>query len=197
MKLKISEIRIRNFRSIKELSVKLNELNLLIGQNNGGKSNFLSALDFGIRSYKEANINDIFWSRGEERDSSKESVIDIKIVPNDEKELEFDAFWGSVFTEEWITTEGSSEYVGIRTIIKYDPIKSSYVTVKKPIQSWGNTIDSSKVGRQQNYKTDMTTYINEFFIDALRDFSAEMKDKNLILEKLHQPLNSLMRKQQN
>ncbi len=177
MKLKISEIRIRNFRSIKELSVKLNELNLLIGQNNGGKSNFLSALDFGIRSYKEANINDIFWSRGEERDSSKEAVIDIKIVPNDEKELEFDAFWGSVFTEEWITTEGSSEYVGIRTIIKYDPIKSSYVTVKKPIQSWGNTIDSSKVGRQQNYKTDMTTYINEFFIDALRDFSSEMKDK--------------------
>ena len=177
MKLKISEIRIRNFRSIKELSVKLNELNLLIGQNNGGKSNFLSALDFGIRSYKEANINDIFWSRGEERDSSKEAVIDIKIVPNDEKELEFDAFWGSVFTEEWITTEGSSEYVGIRTIIKYDPIKSSYVTVKKPIQSWGNTIDSSKVGRQKNYKTDMTTYINDFFIDALRDFSSEMKDK--------------------
>ena len=118
MKLKISEIRIRNFRSIKELSVKLNELNLLIGQNNGGKSNFLSALDFGIRSYQEANINDIFWSRGEERDSSKEAVIDIKIVPNDEKELEFDALWGSVFTEEWITTEGSSEYVGIRTIIK-------------------------------------------------------------------------------
>lgn len=176
MKLRISEIRIKNFRSIKELTVKLNELNLLIGQNNGGKSNFLSALDFGIRSYKEANINDIYWSKGEERDSGKEAVIDIKIIPNKEKDIAFDSFWGSVFTEDWINTEGENEYVGIRTIIRYDPIKSSYVTIKKPIQKWGNSIENSKIGRQQNYKVDMTTYINVFFIDALRDFSSEMKD---------------------
>lgn len=170
MKLKISETRIKNFRSIKESSVKLDELNLLIGQNNGGKSNFLSALDFGICSYKEANINDIFWSRGEERDNSKEAIIDIKIVPNDEKELTFDEFWGGVFTEDWIATEGASEYVGIRTIIKYDPIKGSYITIKKPIQNWGITIDSSKVGRQQNYKTDMATYLNVFFYRCFKRF---------------------------
>lgn len=42
----IDKIHIRNFLSIKEAEVKLGKVNLLIGPNNSGKSNFLKAFEF-------------------------------------------------------------------------------------------------------------------------------------------------------
>jgi energy-coupling factor transporter ATP-binding protein EcfA2 len=42
----ISELKIRNFKSLKEVDVKLGYFNLLIGANASGKSNFMDALRF-------------------------------------------------------------------------------------------------------------------------------------------------------
>lgn len=39
----LEEVTIENFKSIRAQTVKLNQLNLLIGQNGAGKSNFGSA----------------------------------------------------------------------------------------------------------------------------------------------------------
>jgi len=43
---KLDRIRIKNFKSIKELDFELKSLNILIGENGAGKSNFIDALDF-------------------------------------------------------------------------------------------------------------------------------------------------------
>jgi len=42
----LTSIRIQNFRSIRDAQVKLGQVNLFIGPNNSGKSNFLKALKF-------------------------------------------------------------------------------------------------------------------------------------------------------
>jgi AAA15 family ATPase/GTPase len=42
----IETLRIQNFKSIKDATVNLKDVNLLIGPNNSGKSNFFAALDF-------------------------------------------------------------------------------------------------------------------------------------------------------
>ena len=42
----LTSIRIQNFRSIRDASVKLGQVNLFIGPNNSGKSNFLKGVDF-------------------------------------------------------------------------------------------------------------------------------------------------------
>lgn len=42
----LEAIRIQNFRSIKDVTLNLQQINLLIGANNSGKSNFLKALEF-------------------------------------------------------------------------------------------------------------------------------------------------------
>ncbi len=42
----LQKIRIQNFRSLKDITVDLQQVNLLIGPNNSGKSNFLKAIEF-------------------------------------------------------------------------------------------------------------------------------------------------------
>lgn len=42
----LQKLSIRNFRSLKDVSVDLQKINLLIGPNNSGKSNFLKAFEF-------------------------------------------------------------------------------------------------------------------------------------------------------
>ena len=44
--LKISRIKINNYKSIKELDLELKDINILIGSNGAGKSNFISFFDF-------------------------------------------------------------------------------------------------------------------------------------------------------
>lgn len=44
----LKSVRISNFRSIKSVEVDLGCVNILIGQNNAGKSNFLRALDIAF-----------------------------------------------------------------------------------------------------------------------------------------------------
>ena len=61
----IEEMYIRGFKSIKEVTVQLRPINIIIGANGSGKSNLLSVFDF-IRHYKSRKIrlygdaNDVF-----------------------------------------------------------------------------------------------------------------------------------------
>jgi energy-coupling factor transporter ATP-binding protein EcfA2 len=55
----LTSIRIQNFRSIRDASVKLGQVNLFIGPNNSGKSNFLkgiSLMGFSLSEYPSNNI---------------------------------------------------------------------------------------------------------------------------------------------
>jgi AAA15 family ATPase/GTPase len=45
----LTSIRIQNFRSIRDAEVKLGQVNLFIGPNNSGKSNFLKGLEFAAK----------------------------------------------------------------------------------------------------------------------------------------------------
>ncbi|MFN8437099.1 MAG: AAA family ATPase [Cytophagales bacterium] len=52
----LEAIRIQNFRSIEDVTLDLQQINLLIGANNSGKSNFLKALEF-LKSILTLNSN--------------------------------------------------------------------------------------------------------------------------------------------
>ena len=171
----VEEIRIQNYRSIENITVKLGNTNILIGQNNAGKSNFLRALDIVFNGSKSISEDDIYIKDGEHLSKDKQAIIDVKIKPIDK---EFNDFWTSVFTERWITTdvvEGS--YVGIRTIIQYDLKKNDYNIIRKPIVEWSSSIEDAKVGRQQNFTGDMYDYINNYYMDANRDIISDLKDR--------------------
>ena len=60
--MKISNIKIHNFRSIKDAEITVSEFNIFVGQNNSGKANMFEALEFFFNGYK-GQIEDLIYKR--------------------------------------------------------------------------------------------------------------------------------------
>lgn len=60
----IRKIKIRNFKSIRELSLPLGRITVLIGENGSGKSNILEAVALGAAAANNKLDNEFLYSRG-------------------------------------------------------------------------------------------------------------------------------------
>ena len=60
----IKEIRIKNYKSINKLKLKLGRVNVLIGENGSGKSNILEAIALGSAAANDKLDNEFLVSRG-------------------------------------------------------------------------------------------------------------------------------------
>ena len=61
--MRITTLQIRNYRSIKKISIQCSRLLTLLGPNNHGKSNILSALEFGLSTSSKPVEEDFFSNR--------------------------------------------------------------------------------------------------------------------------------------
>lgn len=181
MGISIFKVRIENFRSIKNLELTLSMINVVIGANNCGKSNFLKAMNVALGQNRTISSDDIYVDKDEVLDNTKCATIDIMLRPVDDANnavSNFSDFWIGVFTEEWITTgDPLGDYVGIRTILQYDALRNDYIVVRKQITDWRDSISSASVNRRKAFTGDMNTYISAFYMDAQRDVVDDIKDR--------------------
>ena len=181
MGISIFKVRIENFRSIKNLELTLSMINVVIGANNCGKSNFLKAMNVALGQNRTISSDDIYVDKDDVLDNTKCATIDIMLRPVDDANnavSNFSDFWIGVFTEEWITTgDPLGDYVGIRTILQYDALRNDYIVVRKQITDWGDSISSASVNRRKAFTGDMNTYISSFYMDAQRDVVDDIKDR--------------------
>lgn len=176
----LRNVRIKNFRSLEYVDAELSDTNILIGQNNAGKSNFLRAIDIAFNGSRFISEDDIYIENQEHLSKEKTAVIDLKICPygGGGVEKRFSDFWTGVFTEKWIIVdETSGNYVGIRAVIEYDRKKNDYSITRRQITEWNDTLEKSKVGRKQAFTSDMYDYINCYYMDAQRDIIGDIRDR--------------------
>ena len=187
MGIQLTNIRVKSFRSIEYMDTSLNDINILIGQNNCGKSNFLRAIYIALNAKCSVSSKDIFVADGEAIAKDKNCIIDILLRPtNDQSEVctTFSDFWTGVFTTSWITTDETyGDFVGIRTIIEYDSKFDQYVLSRKVINQWNDSIDDAICGKKQSFTSDMQAYISCFYMDAHRDILEDLKSKTSFLGK--------------
>ena len=181
MGIMISKVRVRNYRSLKSVSIELGMSNLLIGQNNSGKTNFLKALNLAFSNAADVSENDVFVAQGEQPDRTKTATIDICITPVDVKGdtcKEFSEFWTSVFTDTWISTSTEGNFVGIRSEIKFDPTKDSFALTRWCIREWGDSVEGANIERRKtSFNEDMRTYLQAFYMDANRDIVQDLRNR--------------------
>lgn len=173
-------IRIKNFRSLQSVELVLNHINILIGQNNVGKSNFMRAIEIAFNGSRTVSEDDIFVEKNEHLSKDKSAIIDMKICPliNEIRAKDFSDFWTGVFTDRWIVTdETEGSYVGIRTIIEFDIKRNDYIVTRKPIIEWKDSIENARVGKKQQFTGDMDDYMNHFYMDAQRDVTCDIRDR--------------------
>jgi len=209
----IDTVRIRNFRSLRNVEIKLSPLTLLVGANNSGKTSFLKAMQLAIgvdRRY--IGREDFFIGKDDPANGSKEILIDMLIVPVDETFKRVSGFEDSWLSEQFggdivRFDEMDNQYVAFRTSISFDEIKNEYVLERHSLKEWqtgANDWESTEVS-DTKVKFDS---IPLFFIDAQRDIQQDIKnhtsflgkliskikiDKNEI-EKIEEQLNSLNEK---
>jgi len=177
----VKHIRIRNFRSIESLDLELGSTNLLIGQNNTGKSNFLCAVNVALGLMTDFSEADIYVTDGERLAKTKGATIDIYIYPTDDegnRTAKFTDFWASVFTEKWIGTSLEGSFVGIRAEIKLDKDRENYAVSRKCITQWGDEFERTVTKSQKDsFTDDMRQFISAFYMDANRDIVQDLRNK--------------------
>lgn len=98
----LRKVRIQNFKSLKDVTLELQKVNLLIGPNNSGKSNFLKGLEFvneRIRNYHNDDVTKFSFK------SLKEYpiIIDLFIKLNMYQENEYYRFQ---YSHDFVKPEG-------------------------------------------------------------------------------------------
>lgn len=190
MGISIKEVRIRNYRSLKSVDVDLNTICLLIGQNNVGKTSFLSAINLALAGSRYVSSEDIYIDEGESLPKDRIAIIDLLIRPvNESNEIvdSFDDYWFEHFGDLKSEYPGTLEdFVAFRAIISLNKLKGEYEVERRALIEWPET---EAVLTYNDYKKNRVSEkvfnsIPVFYMDAQRDIVDEMKDKKSYFGKM-------------
>jgi putative ATP-dependent endonuclease of the OLD family len=190
--IRIVEVRVRNFRSLKQVDVNLAPITILIGENNSGKTSFLEALHAAIGlGRRNIVVEDIYLAPGEYKVPKERAVtIDILIRPVNAQGGIIDAFpadsfwlglWGNGISQD----DQDNDFVAIRTQTKWDEVRREYVTERKFLKDW--QLEPSKWEESQVKDIAVFRHIEPlalYLIDAKRDIQEEMYNKNSFWNRL-------------
>lgn len=191
----IKTVRISNFRCLKNIEVDLEQITILTGLNNSGKTSFLKAMQLALGNRQFVTQDDFFIQDGVESD---QITIDTLIIPIKDgvRCNEFSIDGESLLTTERIRLDDRGAYVPLRTIITFDPNKNSYKPDQYILHSWcpfKNQDDETDWFAFENMKkTDF--YFEElpfFYIDAQRDILDDIKSKYSYLRRVLSKLEYL------
>lgn len=187
MSILIKTVRIAGFRGLEDIEVELDQVTVLTGMNNTGKTSFLKALQvvFGNRQFISQDDFFIQENRG-----SKTIVIDICIVPIGEAGNQVDDFsneWEQVLTTDRIRSNGEQSVVPLRTVITFDAVSTSFNTQQFILPIWGAYLTDNNPWFTRDNGKKTTFYFEEipfFYMDAQRDILEDTKLRNSYLGKM-------------
>jgi putative ATP-dependent endonuclease of OLD family len=191
--IKITEVRIRNFRSLKEVNVSLDWLTVLIGENNSGKTSFLDALSAAIGAGQRViSERDVFLAPSEKiAPKDREIVIDLLIRPTDDKgdiTNSFSEYWVELWGNGVSQDNNDDDYVGIRTQMKWDSTRGEYITERNFLVDWQEDSKKWDLARINEIAGSVSPAKIEplalYLMDAKRDISDELRNRGFFWHKL-------------
>jgi len=197
--IKIVEVRIRNFRSLKSVDIGIDTLSIFVGANNSGKTSCLEALMFAMGyGAKPITDDDIYVGPGETSPPITRSiVIDILIKPIDDSRKVIDAFpsgsywlilWGNGTSHD----ENDDEFMAFRTNYVWSKQKASYQVERKFLRDWRK--DSSKLHESKTIdeaglmSMKMIEPMALYYMDAKRDIDEDLKKHSSFWRKMTRDL---------
>jgi putative ATP-dependent endonuclease of OLD family len=197
---KVTDARVSNFRSLENIEVELDDLTILIGANNAGKTSFLDALYTAIGAgRKPIGQDDIRLTPGESLPpKTREVVIDIRIRPIDAAGAFIDSFpAGSFWTNLWGSgiaqdlADDFKEFVAIRTTFAWNIGKADYSLRREFLKEWRPFADWLNPPTPSDNKAvaaDMIEPIALHYIDAKRDLEDDLRKQGSFWRKLTEEL---------
>lgn len=183
--IRLSDIRIAGFRGLKDIAISFDEVTVLTGCNNVGKTSILKALQLALGTTNFLTQEDFYI---DENGSAEQIIIDTLFISIDESGNRLTTFtdeWESIFTESCIQYDNQGyPFVGIRTTFNYDATISSFNRKQRVLKSWKpeeNEIWQSIETVDSKFNRDSIPF---FYIEAQRDIVEDSKLRTSFIGKL-------------
>lgn len=180
----ITDVRVSNFRSLANIEVELNDLTVLIGANNAGKTSFLDAMFAAIGSGRKLlGQDDIRLMHGEAMPpKDRRVVIDIRIRPVDEDGKVVEKFpEGSFWTALWgsgivLDDHDFDEFMAFRTTLTWRVEKADYVVERLFLKEWKSFEEWIETPTQdKQLSAAQLEPVALHYIDAKRDLEDDFR----------------------
>ena len=181
MSILIDKIRIKNFRSLKEVEISLQPITLLVGVNNSGKTSFLRALNLALGIDRRiVSQDDLFIDKDGNKLVEQSIIIDVHIIPvnkNCERINEFVINWLNEFGKD-IQQDDFGEFFAFRTRFSFQGQKDETRIERFFIANWN--VEPGENDKLSGKLEALPLY----FIDAQRDLLEDLKNRNSYFGKL-------------
>jgi putative ATP-dependent endonuclease of the OLD family len=189
MSILIDKVRIQNFRSLKNVEVNLQPVTLLVGANNAGKTTFLRALNIVLGVNKTSITRDDLFIDKDSNQPEKSIIIDIRIVPVDDRGKRvklFDTQWFNIFGTDAKSDAVGDDFFAFRTEIKFINEGDKYEQNQYFLVDWNNpnSDDANKL------TSTFFKAILLYFIDAQRDLTDDTRLRTSYFGKLATQLDN-------
>ncbi len=178
--MRITRVRIQNFRSIRSLDVELGRVTVLIGENNSGKTSVLDALKLCLR--------DLGPRRRVVFDTLDYHLTDSEAEPASADPIQIDVTFSDLSGEEWddrlvrrlnrvgiLQVDGEKcNHVRLRVTSSYDQVGREFVNTPAFLDLAGNELIIRASSRPLTVLQDEIRY---FYLTALRDAARHFDSK--------------------
>lgn len=172
----LKEVRVNNFRSLRDVNVKLDESTILIGENNAGKSTLLDAIRKGLsRQGLRSVFDDYDFYMDSEMASPKDSE-GIKIVLIfEERELdEWEGYISDTFIDAIQYLDGEKASIIMQTSASYNEVTSDIEVNTVFLNNEFEPI----AGKVQNLVNRFIALTPVFYLQALREIKDTFSAKS-------------------
>ena len=180
----ISEVEIHNFRSHKDTNIGLSRTNILIGQNNTGKTAFLEALNHAIGFVKGMPSEDDFYASEESFDPKNTEPIRVIVEFRETDETRFSkdvlyVFDKAIQYDEEQHPEDPIKFVRMCYECGYDVDRDRYVEDRYFVSP-----ENRKLLKDSTVRRIHQSFFPFFYLTTQRDINKEMRRKSSFWGKL-------------
>ncbi len=185
----LHKVEIYNFKSHKKTIVSLSEnMNVLIGQNNTGKTSFLQALNYAIGYKKAMPSEDDFYAGGDEEFDPKlaepiKIIVEFREIFQPLETIKIKRFPESmvsifdnaiIFDEEISEEEEHIRYFKICYEFKYDNDKGKYEDYRYFVDEENEQI---QLPENSEVNDKYLSFFPFFYLESMRDINKEIRSK--------------------
>jgi len=188
---KVIAIRVADFRSLTNIEVALDDLTVLVGANNAGKTTLLDAIQFAIGANRRLLGKEDIRLAKDEADVPKErrSIVDILLRPVDDDGKLLDAFpEGSFWTGLWGTgiaqDDDQDDMVGMRSVLEWSDVYGDYRTTRKFLKEWRPFVEWRDAEVGDTVSAAQIEPIALHYIDAKRDLEDDLRTRGSFWRRL-------------
>lgn len=184
--IRIVEVRVRNFRSLRSVDLHLARLTMLIGPNNSGKTSFLEALFAAMGAGRRMLNSDDIYIKPEESTipHDRSILIDVLIRPTAVNGEFCDSFpegsyWLNLWRNGIAQDDNDNDFMAFRTRLTWKHERGEYNVERQFLREWFS--DSSKIEDAEiNSEAGVISAkqlepMSLHFMDAKRDIADDMR----------------------